>query len=183
MLETLECTVNSINVPALFSSDSVRLFALFGGQATSEDILSELFRIFDTYEPLVGEYFHQMSKVLFEISRKKEFQKLVNISLDLELWRQNDQNRPLIDVCNICTISLPIICLLQLMNFYICFKSIKMEYKKFLSLFKATSGHSQGLISSFVISRSHSEQEFIHNSKTALEILFSYWSKKSTGVS
>ncbi|KAI8987783.1 fatty acid synthase [Mycotypha africana] len=148
------------------------LFAIFGGQGNVEEYFDELVEIWDTYRPIVKDVVKRMSAVLHEEARTLEAKDAHPKGFDLLQWLENAEVRPDVQYLLCAPVSLPLIGLIQLLHYYIMTRVMDIDFDELRSLWKGTSGHSQGIISSIVISASCSEKQFIDNVEKAIRLLF-----------
>ncbi|KAJ3041629.1 3-oxoacyl-[acyl-carrier-protein] synthase [Rhizophlyctis rosea] len=148
------------------------LFAVFGGQGNVEDYFDELVALYTTYEALARPFVRQAALTLEQHSTSDEAVKQHATKIDVLGWLEKADARPTTDSLLATHLSLPLIGLTQLLNYYVTFKALDKTPGELRSVFSGTTGHSQGIVSSVVISGSDSEKEFVDNTQKALALLF-----------
>ncbi|KAI9473939.1 MAG: fatty acid synthase [Benjaminiella poitrasii] len=149
-----------------------KLFAIFGGQGNIEEYFDELVVIWEIYKDIVKPFLLQMAGVLLDYSHNPSVKVLYSEGLDILRWLDDAEVRPDIQYLISAPVSLPLIGLIQLLHYYIMIRILNRTPVEIRNLFKGTTGHSQGIISSVVISASSTEKEFFENSEKALGLLF-----------
>ncbi|KAF9438054.1 3-oxoacyl-[acyl-carrier-protein] synthase [Entomortierella beljakovae] len=160
---------------ALFSAaqnGSAKLFAIFGGQGNIEEYFDELADIYATYTTLVQEYVEGMAAVLRELARSDDASVFHSKGLDVMGWLRNPDSKPDLAYLVSAPVSLPLIGLVQLMHYYVMLRVLDKTPDQVRNVIKGSTGHSQGVISSVVISASATYEEFFINSRKALGLLF-----------
>lgn len=149
-----------------------KLFAIFGGQGNIEEYFDELSEIWETYQGLVKPFVERMAVVLAEHARSPEASALHSKGLDILRWLDNAEVRPDLQYLVSAPVSFPLIGLTQILQYYVMIKVLDRTPAEVRDLFEGTTGHSQGIISSVVISTSSTDEEFIANTEKALGLLF-----------
>ncbi|KAG1096468.1 hypothetical protein G6F39_006700 [Rhizopus arrhizus] len=149
-----------------------KLFAIFGGQGNIEEYFDELVDIWETYQGLVKPFVERMAIVLGEYASSPEASVLHSKGLDIMRWLDNPESRPDLQYFISAPVSFPLIGLTQILHYYVMIRVLGWTPAKIRDLFEGTTGHSQGIISSAVISASSTEEEFIQNAEKALGLLF-----------
>ncbi|RCH92014.1 beta subunit of fatty acid synthetase, partial [Rhizopus stolonifer] len=160
---------------ALFAAAArgdAKLFAIFGGQGNIEEYFDEFADIWETYQGLVKPFVERMAVVLAEYARSPEASVLHSKGLDILRWLENPELRPDLQYLISAPVSFPLIGLTQLLQYYVMIRVLGRTPAEIRDLFEGTTGHSQGIISSVVISASSTEEEFISNTEKALGLLF-----------
>ncbi|KAJ3124388.1 3-oxoacyl-[acyl-carrier-protein] synthase [Nowakowskiella sp. JEL0407] len=160
---------------ALFSAAAAgkaSVFAIFGGQGNVEDYFDELLALYDIYEPIAKPFIAQAAVTLSHHSATEEAKKAHATRIQLINWLQKPESRPSTETLLITSLSLPLIGLTQLLNYWITFKVLNKTPEELRSLISGTTGHSQGIVSSVVISSASTEKEFLDKSQKALGLLF-----------
>ncbi|OLY80881.1 Fatty acid synthase subunit alpha [Smittium mucronatum] len=155
------------------NTGKAKLFGLFGGQGNVEKYFDETRDLYDIYEPLVKGFFETMSTYLKKLGEEKEWRSVLSKGLDVALWLTHPEVQPDDGYMISAPVSMPLIGLTQLANFYVVCKILNMPPSEVLGFFKGMSGHSQGLIVAASIASSSSEESFFSNSKAALAMLLS----------
>lgn len=150
----------------------VQLFASFGGQGNVDDYFEELINMFRTYQPLVTSFINQCALTLAKHSTHKDAVSQHAIKIDIMTWVDMPEKGPKVEKLLEPHLSLPLIALTQLTGYYITLKILDLEPVELRKLFVGTTGHSQGIVSSVVISASSTEEEFVKNTQKALGLLF-----------
>ncbi|ORX48172.1 fatty acid synthase [Piromyces finnis] len=147
------------------------VFAVFGGQG-SEDYFDEINEIYSTYEAMVKSYLERMACILEELASKPELLQFFPKGLHVLKWLEEPETLPDKKYLVNAPISLPLVGLCQLLHYTVLYKSLGKTPDEMRRSFIGTTGHSQGIISSVVVSSSGTEEEFIENSEKALSLLF-----------
>ncbi|KAF9995284.1 beta subunit of fatty acid synthetase, partial [Modicella reniformis] len=149
-----------------------KVFAVFGGQGNIEDYFEELADIYTTYTTLVQDYVEDMAAVLREHARSDEASVFHSKGLDVMGWLRNPDSKPDVAYLLSAPVSLPLIGLVQLMHYYVMLKVLNQTPAQVRDVIGGSTGHSQGIISSVVISSSATFEDFFTNSRKALGLLF-----------
>ncbi|KAI8643676.1 fatty acid synthase [Parasitella parasitica] len=149
-----------------------KLFAIFGGQGNIEEYFDELADIWETYQGIVKPFVHRMAGVLADYARSPEAKVLHSKGLDVLRWLDDAEVRPDVQYLISAPVSLPLIGLTQILQYYVMLHVLDRTPAEIRDLFEGTTGHSQGIISSVVISASSTEEEFVNNTQKALGLLF-----------
>ncbi|KAJ3195403.1 3-oxoacyl-[acyl-carrier-protein] synthase [Irineochytrium annulatum] len=148
------------------------LFSVFGGQGNVEEYFDELVLLHRTYESLAGSFIKQAALTLHGHSNS-EGARLVNATpIDVMSWLEKPETRPSTEKLLATELSLPLIGLTQLLSYWITLKVLDKGPDEMRALFNGTTGHSQGIVSSVVISASETERDFLENTQKALGLLF-----------
>ncbi|KAG0203436.1 3-oxoacyl-[acyl-carrier-protein] synthase [Mortierella sp. GBA30] len=160
---------------ALFAAaqeGSAKLFAIFGGQGNIEEYFDELADIYTTYTTLVQDYVEDMAAVLREHARSDDASVFHSKGLDVMGWLRSPDSKPDVAYLVSAPVSLPLIGLVQLMHYYVMLKVLDQTPAQLRDVILGSTGHSQGIISSVVISSSATYDQFFANSRKALGLLF-----------
>ncbi|KAG2217921.1 hypothetical protein INT45_012584 [Circinella minor] len=160
---------------ALFAAalrGDTNIFAAFGGQGNIEEYFDELADIWTTYQDLVRSFVERMAIVLAEHARSSEASVFHSKGLDIIRWLDNPELRPDLQYLVSAPVSFPLIGLTQLLHYYVMLKVLDRSPDDIRQLLAGSTGHSQGIISSAVISSSTTEEDFIRNTEKALGLLF-----------
>ncbi|KAJ3188792.1 3-oxoacyl-[acyl-carrier-protein] synthase [Gaertneriomyces sp. JEL0708] len=151
----------------------VKLLTVFGGQGNVEEYFNELVNVYNTYEAFARPFINQAALTLAQHSGSIEAQAEHSTKIDVLSWLEKPETRPSTEDLLATHLSLPLIGLTQLTNYYITFKILEKKPGELRSLLAGTTGHSQGIVSSVVVSASDTEKEFVDNTQKALSLL--YW--------
>ncbi|KAG0051013.1 beta subunit of fatty acid synthetase, partial [Linnemannia elongata] len=160
---------------ALFAAahdGSAKIFAIFGGQGNIEEYFDELADIYTTYTTLVQDYVEDMAAVLRDHARSEDASVFHSKGLDVMGWLRNPDSKPDVAYLVSAPVSLPLIGLVQLMHYYVMLKVLDQTPAQLRDVILGSTGHSQGIISSVVISSSATFDDFLINSRKALGLLF-----------
>ncbi|KAI7904710.1 fatty acid synthase [Cokeromyces recurvatus] len=149
-----------------------KLFAIFGGQGNIEEYFDEFADIWETYQGIVKPFVYRMAAVLADYARSPDAKMLHSKGLDILRWLDDPEVRPDVQYLISAPVSLPLIGLTQILQYYVMIRVLGRTPAEIRDLFEGTTGHSQGIISSVVISVSSTEEEFISNTEKALGLLF-----------
>lgn len=162
--------------PALLNAvveDKVVLQAIFGGQGISKDILYELQDILYTYEPFVQPLLNLVAAQLKLDAEDPEARDYLPKGLDVLKWISMDfAERPSGQYLELAAISLPLVGLVQLLNYYVACKIYSVDPKTMANMYNGVTGHSQGIVSAAVLSTSSSFTDLEDNTISACRILF-----------
>ncbi|KAJ1823116.1 fatty acid synthase alpha subunit Lsd1, partial [Coemansia sp. RSA 2599] len=161
--------------PALFNcveNGTAKLMAIFGGQGNVEEYFDETQQVFDTYEPLVRDFAEKMSASLKRAACTPQAQTVCAKGLDIISWLASPESRPDLHYLLSVSISLPIVGFTQLLHVLVLCKVTNMSPGEVASLFKGSTGHSQGIITSVVFASMTDMQSFYSLSEKALGTLF-----------
>ncbi|PVU88844.1 hypothetical protein BB561_005677 [Smittium simulii] len=165
---------DNLNNSALFKAvkeKKASLVGIFGGQGIKKDYFDEIIDLYDIYKPLISDYVKAMSNNLTELYSTFEKDIFLPQGFNIIDWIENPSQRPDNKYLIQAPFSSPLLCLLQLMQLYVLFKTMRITPAAFISNFSAFTGHSQGLVTAIALSSSDSEESFISNSKLAIHIL------------
>jgi fatty acid synthase subunit alpha, fungi type len=153
-------------------SGDAKLFAVFGGQGNIESYFDELLVTYQTYKPLIHHLITRSADTLAKHSQSVEAVDLRASPIELMQWLETPSSKPSTQSMLATSLSLPLIGLSQLLNYYIMLKVSRKTVSEYRQIFKATTGHSQGIISAAVISSASTHEEFIELTQKALSLLF-----------
>ncbi|KAJ3185516.1 hypothetical protein HDU87_000139 [Geranomyces variabilis] len=117
-----------IESSALFAaakSGRANLLAVFGGQGNVEEYFDELVVLFNTYEAHARNFITQGALTLAHHSSSSEAQANYSSKIDVLGWLANAGSRPSTEHLLATHLSLPLIGLTQLTNYYITFKILE----------------------------------------------------------
>ncbi|RAL11875.1 sterigmatocystin biosynthesis fatty acid synthase subunit beta [Aspergillus homomorphus CBS 101889] len=151
-----------------------QLLAVFGGQGeASRTCVQELINLYATYESMLHSFFGTVSDLLNKLSSLPECVPYFGAQpLDLRSWVNNDSVIPDSLYIAQAPISVPVIGVLSLARYCVTCRLLDLSPGELRTLFRATTGHSQGLLVSAVIAMSDSWDSFYENSGLAVEALF-----------
>jgi fatty acid synthase subunit beta len=107
---------------ALFEAASrgdAKLFAIFGGQGNIEEYFDELEDIWVTYQGIVKSFVNRMADVLAEYARSPDAKVLHSKGLDVLRWLEDPTSRPDVQYLISAPVSLPLIGLAQILQYYV----------------------------------------------------------------
>ncbi|CAO1626989.1 unnamed protein product [Sympodiomycopsis kandeliae] len=170
-------TLASPKLFGLVELKKAEAFAVFGGQGNNEVYFNELQALYDTYRPLVEELLHKSSIALQSLAEEAslvgDFASFYTHGLDVLAWLQHPAARPPTEYTASVPLSLPLIGLTQLTQYFVTCRASGLHPGEFRDQFAGGStGHSQGIISAVVISASDSVESFYANVIKALGLLF-----------
>ncbi|KAI9239093.1 MAG: hypothetical protein BYD32DRAFT_366717 [Podila humilis] len=171
-LQPDEYTRPASSLYAAAKDGNAKLFAMFGGQGNIEEYFDELAEIYTTYTTLVQDYVEDMAAVLREHAKSDDASVFHSKGLDVMAWLRNPDSKPDVAYLVSAPVSLPLIGLVQLMHYYAMLKILDQTPVQLRDVILGSTGHSQGIISSVVISASATFEEFFANSRKALGLLF-----------
>ena len=159
--------------PAIFDpKNNAKLSAIFGGQGNSQDHFGELVDLVETYKPIIEDYVDAYFSVLKHVALEDKYMILLEKGFDIAQWIDNPSTKPNEDYVSRSCISLPMVGLLHLLNYCVLFRVTNISPEELLKGFSNATGHSQGIVSAFVISCSKSVDDLIFNGQKALRFLF-----------
>ncbi|KAJ3244145.1 3-oxoacyl-[acyl-carrier-protein] synthase [Chytriomyces hyalinus] len=161
--------------PALLSAAEqgrARVQVIFGGQGNVEDYFEELVSLFTVYEDFASTFVKDAAATLLAHSTSDAARAIYASRIDVIDWLTKPETRPNTETLLSTDLSLPLIGLTQLLAYWIMLKVTDKTPAEMRSLITGTTGHSQGIVSSVVISASETEKEFLENSQKALALLF-----------
>ncbi|KAG0363748.1 3-oxoacyl-[acyl-carrier-protein] synthase [Podila minutissima] len=171
-LQPDEYTRPASSLFAAAKDGNAKLFAMFGGQGNIEEYFDELAEIYTTYTTLVQDYVEDMAAVLREHAKSDDASVFHSKGLDVMAWLRNPDSKPDVAYLVSAPVSLPLIGLVQLMHYYAMLKILDQTPVQLRDVILGSTGHSQGIISSVVISASATFEDFFANSRKALGLLF-----------
>lgn len=101
---------------------AVKLFAVFGGQGNVEAYFEELESLFIHYNPIAMPFFLRAARTLAAHSESDEALQLHATPIPLMAWLEGNIQKPSIESLLATHLSLPLIGLVQLLNYYIVVK-------------------------------------------------------------
>lgn len=152
------------------SHGEARLLCIFGGQGNTEDLLGELIDLDATYQPICRPFMQAITTGLESVT-VEEFEAAM-MGTDFLQWLDHPESRPPKErITANAAISMPLIGLLQLTNFYINYRLLGLPFPRYQEKFTETTGHSQGIISAAVVATATSEESFVQNARASLKLL------------
>eukprot|EP01127_Copromyxa_protea_P004216 TRINITY_DN14111_c0_g1_i1.p1 TRINITY_DN14111_c0_g1~~TRINITY_DN14111_c0_g1_i1.p1 ORF type:complete len:3881 (+),score=986.19 TRINITY_DN14111_c0_g1_i1:27-11669(+) len=161
--------------PALFeevAAGKAKLLAVFGGQGLTEDLLEELLELDNAYSAFTRPFLQAVAPSMRRAAEQPEAHEYTTKGFDILRWIEKPETRPPRDYLFSAAVSLPLVGLVQLLNYFVTVKILKITPGEFRDKFVSVAGHSQGVVSAVVISKSSTHEEFIANSIKALQMLF-----------
>ena len=150
----------------------IQLYAIFGGQGNTDDYISELREVYDTYTHLVIDVLSWGSGLLKDLSQDTRTGKTFSRGLDLMAWLDNLDDQPERDYLIFAPVSFPLIGLLQLVQYSLSCRLLGTDPQGLRDHLAGASGHSQGIVLASAISCAGSWDSFYEVGKAALTILF-----------
>lgn len=98
------------------------VFAIFGGQGNVGDYFDELLALYESYQPIAQSFVAQAAVTLDHHSTSEEARKAHATRIQVINWLQKPETRPSTDTLLITSLSLPLIGLTQLLNYWIMLK-------------------------------------------------------------
>ncbi|PIA16014.1 hypothetical protein COEREDRAFT_97668 [Coemansia reversa NRRL 1564] len=157
--------------PALFSTDSLQLTAMFGGQPGSSSYLAEARWLLDVYRPLLSDYVTRMALFLKCQVRDARLAPVYKKGLDLLQWLTRPESAPDAEYLVSAPVSMPLTGLVQLMQITVLQKTLGVSPGDLAQYFNAVAGHSQGIAIATVFSMLSDEQSLGELSTKVLGIL------------
>lgn len=124
---------------ALFEAASrgdAKLFAIFGGQGNIEEYFDELEDIWVTYQGIVKSFVHRMAGVLGEYARSPDAKVLHSKGLDVLRWLEDPSVRPDVQYLISAPVSLPLIGLTQILQYYVMYQVLGRTPAEIRDLFE-----------------------------------------------
>lgn len=146
--------------------------AIFGGQGNTENLMEELVDLDRIYRPLCREFFLRVTSGLQAAAQDPISKDYMALGFDIISWVDNAESRPPRDYLFSAAVCLPLVGLIQLMNYHIMCRILSMSPGALRSRFIGATGHSQGIVAAAVMSLSETEADLVENTKKAIETLF-----------
>ncbi|KAJ2190938.1 fatty acid synthase alpha subunit Lsd1 [Coemansia sp. RSA 532] len=150
----------AVGHPALLSSASTHLMALFGGQRGTGSCLDEARWMLQVYKPLVYGYVQRMSEFLCHEAQDSRVVAAYPRGLHVLEWLTVPNSAPDARYIETMPIMLPVIGLTQLMQVMVLFKTLFMSPGELVQKFKDVAGHSQGIAIAAAFSMMTTEDAF-----------------------
>ncbi len=135
-------------------------------------MIEELVELDQIYRPLCRDFMLDVTKNLSEAALDPISKDYMSKGFDLVNWIDNIESRPPKDYLFTAAVSLPLVGLIQLMNYYILCRTLSMSPGEMRDKFVGATGHSQGIVAAAVISLSSTEYQLRENTGKALQALF-----------
>ncbi|KAJ2052477.1 fatty acid synthase alpha subunit Lsd1, partial [Coemansia sp. S16] len=158
-------------LPALFSSDSVSMMALFGGQRGFGSTMDEAVWLFDVYCPLLSDFVSHMSDFMQRESQDKRVSFVYSKGLNVFAWLTTPDTMPDAPYLASTPVALPIVGLIQLMHVMVLYKTLGISPGELVKRFNVAVGHSQGIATAAAFSSLTDEQSFFDVGERVLGIL------------
>ncbi|KAJ2035746.1 beta subunit of fatty acid synthetase, partial [Coemansia sp. S16] len=136
---------SAVPLPALFSSDSVSLMALFGGQRGFGSTIDEAVWLFDVYRPLLSDFVSHMSDFMQRESQDRRISFVYSKGLNVFAWLTTPDTMPNAPYLTSTPVALPIVGLIQLMHVMVLYKTLGISPGELVKRFNVAVGHSQGI--------------------------------------
>ncbi|KAJ2076549.1 fatty acid synthase alpha subunit Lsd1, partial [Coemansia sp. RSA 988] len=144
--------------PALFSTESLRLTAMFGGQPGSSNYLVEARWLLEIYRPLLSDYVARMAAFLKSQSCDTRLAPAYKEGFDVLKWLVQPELMPNAEYLISAPVSMPLTGLVQLMQIIVLHKTLGVSPGDLARRFNAVAGHSQGIAIAAVFSMLSDEQ-------------------------
>ncbi|KAJ2890196.1 fatty acid synthase alpha subunit Lsd1 [Coemansia aciculifera] len=122
--------------PALFSSESVGLMAMFGGQRGTSSYLDEAVWLLDVYRPLLLDFVTCMSEFLQRESKDKRVASMYFKGFDVLRWLTVANAAPSKEYLLLSPICMPLFGFIQLMHIMILYKTLGVSPGDLVKSFK-----------------------------------------------
>ncbi|KAI9376434.1 acyl transferase domain-containing protein [Aspergillus egyptiacus] len=155
-------------------TNEFQLLAVFGGQGeSSRTCVQELGELYAAYKPMLRRLLRVIGPRLCELSMQDECNSYYKGQrLDLEAWVNEPSTAPDLGFIASGPVSVPIIGILSLARYCVICHIAGVDPGEMRSAFRATTGHSQGILISIVIAMSGSWDSFYHHAQQIVEVLF-----------
>ncbi|KAJ2447419.1 fatty acid synthase alpha subunit Lsd1 [Coemansia sp. RSA 2424] len=124
--------------PALFSTHSHRLLAMFGGQGGMDNYIEETRSVYNMYHSLVANFVHRMCEFLKQEAAEPLFARLYHSGLDVRTWLEQPECVPAQEYMISVPVSIPVVGLTQLMQVVVLYKTLGMSPAELASSFEGT---------------------------------------------
>ncbi|KAJ2052530.1 fatty acid synthase alpha subunit Lsd1 [Coemansia sp. S16] len=148
------------SAPALFSTESLGLVAMFGGQRGSSSYLDEAEWLLDVYRPLLIDFVSRMSAFLHRESQDKRVSFVYSKGLDVLRWLTTSSAMPDDQYLLSAPVCQPLFALTQLMHVMVLYKTLGVSPGDLVKRFKVAVGHSLGIGTAAAFSTLTDEQSF-----------------------
>lgn len=154
------------------SNQRAKIYSIFGGQGNTEDYFNELRELHTTYPEFLNSLIHASADLLQSLSRDQRADKLFSKGLDILGWLHHPETTPDVNYMISAPVSFPLIGLVQLAHYAVSCKVLGLQPGQFRESISGTTGHSQGIVISAVLSAADTWESFEKLSVSALSILF-----------
>lgn len=146
------------------------LLGIFGGQGNTEQPFSELDRLCLTFPSIIRPFIERSLSEMPACSLWDE--QLVEHGFDVLRWIDDPKACPSQEYLLSAPISMPLIALIQLCNYYLLARLAGTPLIELRASFAKVTGHSQGIVTAVVIGLSSDQDQLVHNTQQALKLLF-----------
>ncbi|KAF9768849.1 hypothetical protein IL306_013809 [Fusarium sp. DS 682] len=152
---------------------STEIYTVFGGQGLRSDRIEELRELMDTYTSMTRDIIHDSTTLLDNLSRTNNItSRLLPQGLSVLSWLQDPDQVPNSEYLNSAPASVPLIGLVQLVNYEVTCKALGLTPGQFRSHIAGTTGHSQGIITAAATSFADDWPSWREATRVALTTLF-----------
>ena len=137
-------------------SRQATVHAIFGGQGSSQDYLTELRRTFNDHRSITGDLISTASEVLQQLSQNVEYADHYPYGFDLMSWLEDETSSPDNEYLISAPVSMPLIGLLQLLHYLVLGHQLRCSPVDMHAMLCGTTGHSQGILTAAVIASAKS---------------------------
>ncbi|KAJ2829804.1 hypothetical protein GGI24_002058 [Coemansia furcata] len=127
--------------PALFSSDSVGLMAMFGGQRGFGNSINEAIWLFDVYRPLLSDFVSHMSTFMHGESQGEHMLRMYPKGFDIFTWLTLPATMPDERYLLSMPVVLPLVALIQMMHIMVLCKTLGISPSELVKRFKGQLQH------------------------------------------
>lgn len=135
---------------------NAKIYSIFGGQGNTEDYFNELRQLHRTYPAFLDSLIHSAADLLQGLSKDLRADKLFSKGLDIQGWLHYPETTPDVDYMISAPVSFPLIGLVQLAHYAVSCKILGLQPGQFRESVSGTTGHSQGIVISAVLSAADS---------------------------
>lgn len=167
-----EFTNRSVLLCSEVVSGRAKALVIFGGQGNTENLLEELIELVQVYGPLCRDFLASVTKFLVTAAEDPVSKDFMARGFHVMQWIDDPQSRPSREYLFSAAVSLPLVGLIQLLNYFITCKILGLTPGQLCTRFVGATGHSQGIVAAAVVSASSTEAELIRNTEVALHVLF-----------
>ncbi|KAJ2747571.1 fatty acid synthase alpha subunit Lsd1 [Coemansia sp. BCRC 34301] len=160
----------SAPAPALFTTKSTGLVAIFGGQLGAGNYLDEAAWLLGVYHPLLLDFVSHMSAFLHRESQDKRVARMYPRGFDVLQWLTKTGATPNEAYLLSSPICMPLFCLIQMMHVMVLYKTLGVSPGQLVKHFKVAVGHSLGIGTAAAFSTFTDEQSFFEAGKKVLGI-------------
>jgi fatty acid synthase subunit beta len=153
------------------SSHKAKIICIFGGQG-AETYLNELRERYNTYQSLLQSFIITLSDHLQLLASDIRIKHMYTHGLDIRGWLECPELTPDSDYLLSAPVSMPLIGLAQIVNYFIVCKVLDVSPGDFRNHLSGAAGHSQGIIVAALLGTASSWGSFDKATRTALTVLF-----------